>query len=182
MKNNFLIIIVILLFNSCSENYIPKSYGYYRLEFPNNEYKETNFKNFSFQKSIYSEIIIGDNNFFNIKYNKMNATIYCTYKKVNRNINQILEDVEKFTYKHTIKADAINEKLFENKERGNFGVVNNIEGNSATNIQFYITDKKENILSGSLYFYCSPNYDSLLPAIKYIEKDIQTLMETLRWK
>ena len=35
---------------------------------------------------------------------------------------------------------------------------------------------------GSLYFYSRPNYDSLLPALDYIEKDVIHLMETLEWK
>ena len=57
-----------------------------------------------------------------------------------------------------------------------------IEGNVATNIQFRATDSVKHVLSGALYFYAKPNYDSIVPAIKYIEKDIMHLVETLEWK
>ena len=35
---------------------------------------------------------------------------------------------------------------------------------------------------GALYFNTKPNYDSLLPAVAHIKKDILRLMETLQWK
>ena len=57
-----------------------------------------------------------------------------------------------------------------------------IEGSVATNIQFRVTDSVKNVLAGALYFYTKPNYDSILPAVKYIEKDIVHLVETIQWK
>ena len=46
----------------------------------------------------------------------------------------------------------------------------------------FLTDSTKHFLVGSLYFYSRPNYDSLLPALDYIEKDVVHLMETLSWK
>jgi hypothetical protein len=40
----------------------------------------------------------------------------------------------------------------------------------------------KNVLAGALYFYTKPNYDSILPAVKYIEKDIIHLVETIEWE
>jgi len=37
-------------------------------------------------------------------------------------------------------------------------------------------------LVGSVYFYARPNYDSLFPAIKFLEKDLVYLIETFEWK
>ena len=33
-----------------------------------------------------------------------------------------------------------------------------------------------------VYFKVKPNYDSLLPAVNYIKKDILHLMETFKWE
>lgn len=185
MKNKYyLLFSFFLLTYNCNYNYIPKPYGYKRLDLPENKYEKYNNKNYSFEKSIFSNVIVKKNNsnFIDISYENLNAKIHCTYKKVNNNINEIIEDVEKFTYKHTIKAENIKEQLYENKEDKKIGMLYYIEGNTATNIQFYVTDKEKNIFSGSLYFWSHPNYDSLLPVVNYLEKDIKILMETLKWK
>ncbi|HBI81253.1 MAG TPA: gliding motility lipoprotein GldD, partial [Bacteroidales bacterium] len=57
-----------------------------------------------------------------------------------------------------------------------------IKGNSASSIQFYVTDSSEHYLRGALYFRCQPNKDSLAPAIEYFTADVVHLIETLRWK
>ena len=62
-----------------------------------------------------------------------------------------------------------------------FGKVYSIEGDVATNIQFSVTDSVKHVLAGALYFYTKPNYDSIIPAIRYIEKDMMHLVETIEW-
>ena len=86
------------------------------------------------------------------------------------------------TYEHTVKADAIEVVPYENFTDRVFGRIFDVKGNVATNLQFSVTDSTNHVLAGALYFYVKPNYDSILPAIKYIEKDIRYLIETLEWK
>jgi len=57
-----------------------------------------------------------------------------------------------------------------------------LKGNVASQSQFYVTDSTRHFLSGALYFETKPNYDSILPAINYIQKDMMHLIESLRWK
>ena len=83
--------------------------------------------------------------------------------------------------KHVSKQSDINQKNFLMKEIKFMGLFFSIKGNAASQIQFYLTDKTKNFLTGSLYFYSKPNYDSLLPAIRYIENDIKHFMETFSW-
>jgi gliding motility-associated lipoprotein GldD len=59
--------------------------------------------------------------------------------------------------------------------------MNNITGNTASQIQFHITDSTHHFINGSLYFYVQPNYDSIMPAIDYIKQDISHLLETFKW-
>ncbi len=85
-------------------------------------------------------------------------------------------------FEHTIKADQISSKSFENKEHKTYGKLFEISGNSASQIQFHITDSTKHFIKGSLFFRVKPNYDSILPAVDYIKKDMIRIMETLKWK
>jgi gliding motility-associated lipoprotein GldD len=112
----------------------------------------------------------------------MKATIYLTYKSVNGNIDKLLRDAQKLTYEHVIKADDILEQPFINTEKKVYGMFYRVGGNAATNSQFYLTDSTKHFLTGSVYFYAKPNYDSIMPAADYIKNDMQNLIESLKWK
>ena len=109
------------------------------------------------------------------------ATIYLSYLKIKNNLDSILQDVNRMPLKHVSKQSDINQKEFFNERNQIYGSIFSIKGNAASQIQFYLTDKTNNFLTGSLYFYSKPNYDSLLPAIRYIENDIKHFMETYSW-
>ena len=68
-----------------------------------------------------------------------------------------------------------------NEENKVYGVLYDIHGNSASNLQFFATDSIENFLRGSLYFNTIPNADSLQPVKDYIKEDLQNLIESLKW-
>ena len=184
-KNLFfaLLITITLIIMSCKNEAIPKPSSYLRLDYPVAEY--AHFENdchYSFD--INSNAVItekGDCN-FEITYPKMKATIYLTYKPVNNNINLLLRDAQKLTYQHVIKADDILEQPYLNTTNKVFGMFYQVDGNAATNTQFYVTDSTKNFVAGSVYFYAKPNFDSIMPAANYIKNDVQNLMESLRWK
>lgn len=98
------------------------------------------------------------------------------------NLPALMEDSYTLTYNHTIKADAICETPFVNDEENVYGLLYDLKGNTATAVQFYMTDSAIHFMRGSLYFYASPNEDSLAPLIKFFRDDIVHLIETLRWK
>ena len=177
--------LLILLFSvfSCKDEVFPKPSGYLRLDYP--EAKYVNFENqcpFAFEMN--SEAVIkGEKNCgFTILYPKMKATIYLTYKPVNNDINLLLRDAQKLTYEHVIKADDILEQPYLNPSKKVYGMFYQVDGNAATNSQFYVTDSIKHFVTGSVYFYAKPNFDSVMPAASYIRNDMQRLMETLKWK
>ena len=179
----FALLIVIFSVFSCKDEVFPKPSSYLRLDYP--EAKYVNFENqcpFTFE--INSESIIkGDKNCgFAISYPKMKATIYLTYKPVNKDINLLLRDAQKLTYEHVIKADDILEQPYLNPSKKVYGMFYQVDGNAATNSQFYVTDSIKHFVTGSVYFYAKPNFDSVMPAASYIRNDMQRLMETLKWK
>ena len=186
LKNNIVFLICVTVFFlliSCKEQTLPKPDSQLRLEYPMAHYAA--FENhcpFTFNINDNANIKEDKECGFEIKYSKMKATIFITYKTVNGNINTLLRDAQKLTYEHVIKADGILEQPFINKEKRVYGMFYQVNGNAATNSQFYVTDSVKHFVTGSVYFYAKPNFDSIMPAADYIKNDMQTLMESLKWK
>jgi len=85
-------------------------------------------------------------------------------------------------YKHSIKADAINERIFINAEKKVYGTIYLIDGNAASPLQFYLTDSTHNFLRGALYIREVPNIDSLRPVIDFLTPDVIRLIESTEWR
>jgi gliding motility-associated lipoprotein GldD len=178
-----LFLMVLFTVCSCKDSILPKPSSHLRLDY--SEAKYVNFENqcpFTFEMN--SEAIIKDEKDcgFSISYPKMKATIYLTYKPVNNNIANLLKDAQKLTYEHVIKADDILEQPYLNPVKKVYGMFYQVDGNAATNSQFYVTDSIKHFIAGSVYFFAKPNYDSIMPAASYVRNDMQRLMETLKWK
>jgi len=186
MKNKIAlgILIFVLGLTSCDENTYPRPKGDVRLEYPDAKYSllESDSINFSFEKSNQAKTIYKNQDWVDLLYPKMKATLHLTNKKIDNNSDALLKDIQELTYKHTIKASGIIENPYHNENNNTDGMLYELTGDAASNIQFYIKDNKQNILSGALYFYAEPNSDSLAPAVAHIKKDVIMLMESISWK
>ncbi len=170
---------------SCTSETQPKPISYLRLTYPVARYEKMDSPcKYSFEISDQAFASFDkDKCWLKIHYPKLKATIHITYRKVDGNLEEILREVEKLTYEHAVKADKISPgKDFVNKKTKVYGRLYQVEGNVASNVQFQLTDSVNHVVSGALYFKVRPNYDSILPAVRYIEKDILHLMETTYWK
>jgi gliding motility-associated lipoprotein GldD len=180
---------IVLLFTffytvvGCKNDVLPKPASYLRLDYPEAEYV-TLKGHCPFEFDMNSKAIIKEDKDcgYSITYPKMKATIYLTYKPVNGNIKTLLRDAQKLTYEHVIKADDILEQPYLNPDKKVYGMFYQVDGNAATNSQFYATDSIKHFVTGSVYFYAKPNFDSIMPAASYIKNDMQRLMETIKWK
>ena len=176
--------ITLLLIAGCKQRFSPKPKGYLRIDLP--EKKDTLFKPlhcpFYFNTSNYFRLKQKNNCWIDLEYLKHNATIHITYKYVDGNLFTLLEESRDMVYRHTIKADAINEKTYLNHINKTYGTLYDIKGSVASSVQFHITDSIANFIRGALYFHASPNQDSLKPVISYIRNDIIRIMETLKWE
>lgn len=179
---------LILLFFSCTENYTPKPRGYIRDNFPEKKYRlfDTIFP-YAFEYPVYAKIIpdkneLAEDYWINIQFPERKATIHLSYKSIENNLSEFEEDTRKFAYKHTIKADAINTIKWENNEKSVYGLLYEIKGNVASQVQFYLTDSTKHFLRASLYFNVRPNKDSIAPSVKFLRKDIDKMIETFFWK
>lgn len=178
----FIVLLMAVVLIACGNETLPKPKSYLKLQYPQNSYQSIDFAcpyNFEFSKM--AKISFKENCWASIAYPQLKATIHITYRDIDNNFDEILKEVEKLTFEHTVKADVIDALPYENFDKRVFGKVYIIEGNVASNIQFRVTDSLNHVLAGALYFYTKPNYDSIIPAVRYIEKDIIHLVETVEW-
>lgn len=167
---------------SCADDPIPKPQAELRLEFPQPAYHNISKGcPFVFQSNVNARVSSKSDCSMLIEYPKMNATMYITYKKVHQDLDVLLRDAQKLTYEHVAKADNITEQPFVNTKGSVYGMFYAITGNAASNSQFYLTDSTSHFVTGSLYFKAKPNYDSLLPAVVYLQNDIRKIMESFSW-
>ncbi|MDR0558686.1 MAG: gliding motility lipoprotein GldD [Prevotellaceae bacterium] len=166
---------------SCT-NYIPKPVGYMRFDLPEKQYRLfDSLCPYSFDIPTYSTMIPNPENkyWYNLYFPRYSATVYLSYVAVKNNLNVLLDDSHEFVYKHTVKANTIGDRIIQNDR--SIGMLFEIDGNSATPLQFFVTDSAKHFLRGSLYFYSAPNRDSLLPLINFFKTDIEHLMETVEF-
>jgi gliding motility-associated lipoprotein GldD len=190
MKNKYFFIppvFVFIFLSSCSSDYSPKPKAYFHIDLPEPVYRSIQFFPFDFSLSNQAKIenrtdsasTIG----FNLNYPKLNVQVYCTYFLINKdNFGAIADKSQRLAYIHGIKADGIREYTFTNPNQDVYGIVYEIDGNAASPLQFVLTDSVRSFFRGALYFNAGPNRDSIAPVLAYINKDIQILIESFRWK
>ncbi|WP_430411451.1 gliding motility lipoprotein GldD [Kordia sp.] len=178
-----IISVLSILLISCGGEVLPKPKAFLSLEYPEANYAKVQSDcPYTFEKNQIATIIPKKNCWIDVDYPALNATLHLSYIAIDGNLNKLLEDVQKLTYEHAVKADAIEPTVYENAKQNVYGMVYEVEGNVASQAQFYVTDSTKHFLTGSLYFNTKPNYDSIYPAVVYIKKDIRTLIESLEWE
>lgn len=179
-----LLLFTILIFTSCQDEVIIKPKAQLRLDYPlaNYENAVTDFT-YQFQKNKEAILLKKRNNALNLYYPTMKATLYLTYQEVGENnLDSLLRDAQKLAYDHAVKAESIPEQPFVNLDNDVYGMFYMINGNAATQAEFYATDSLQHFLNGALYFDVKPNFDSIYPAVMYLRNDMRIIMETLEWK
>ncbi len=184
MFKNLILILLSMVVISCAKESLPKPSGELRLEYPNPKY--INFESpcaYTFQYSDFAKIEPGKKPcWYYVSYPKMHAKVFITYYPINNDFDKHIKEAEKLVFEHTIKASAIQTKAFSYPEKNVFGNFYELEGQSASNIQFYATDSTKHFLTANLYFNTRPKPDSLAPAIDYIKKDMLQMINTFHWK
>lgn len=180
----FIVLFGLLLLSSCGEDTVVKPRALLALEYPNGEYKklETDCP-YTFLKNTRAQIKKQNGCGFTIYYPKMKASVFITYQEVrDSNLTGLLYDAQKLAYGHIGKANSIPEQPFVNPDKNSYGMLYMINGNAASQSQFYITDSIKHFVTGALYFEAKPNFDSIYPAVMYLRNDMRTMMETIEWK
>ncbi len=180
------VLLVLPAIYSCKETYTPKPKGFLRIDYPEKKYRLYQApQGFSFEYPEYA-IVTGDSSqrrpeWLNIEFPQFSGKIYLSHIRINGDPGKHANDSRDLVYKHTIKAESIEESLINFPEKRIFGVFYDIKGNAASSIQFFVTDSLSHFLRGSLYFNTQPNQDSLGPVIGFIRKDIDHFIKSLEW-
>lgn len=184
MFKNLISIFVGLSLFSCGKEPVPKPKGELRLEYPTPKY--LNFStpcSYSFDYSDFAKVKDAKEVcWYNLSYPKMKANVFITYFPIKNDFLLHIKEAEKMVYEHTIKASSINTKSFAYPEKKVYGNFYELKGQTASNIQFYVTDSTRHFVTGNLYFNSRPRPDSLAPAVDYIKKDLLHLIDSFEWK
>ena len=185
-----------LLFQSCNDEpaITPKPRGYPKVVYPEKTYQafEEGYCEFTFEYPKYSKVIqdrafFGEKPkndcWFDIFIPEFDAKIHCTYSEIDEEFTfeRLKSDAFELAHKHNIKAKFI-EEIPLNTENGVKGFAFNLEGEVASPFQFYLSDEDKHFMRGSLYFNSEVAPDSLAPIFSFIQKDIEHMINSLKWK
>lgn len=192
-SNNFisllLPILMLSLLTSCDESYVPKPKGYFRIDLPEKNYIlwDSSACPFQFEIPDYARVVPDPSPraepcWINIEYPEFKGTLYLSYKVLQNDLPRLIEESRTLSMKHIPKASGIEEELLAFPEENVYGAWYTVRGSTASAIQFYLTDSSQHFIRASLYFYASPNPDSIAPVLKFIEKDVRHMTSSFRWK
>jgi len=173
-----------------SPDYSPKPKGYFNIKFPKKEYQRYDTGcPFTFDYPKYAHIEAdkekdAGNCWNNMSFPQFNSRLHLTYYGVisNKEYAGLVEDARTLAFKHTVKANAIDQKLINYPGKKVYGVYYAIEGNTASSVQFFLTDSARHYFRGALYFNERPQYDSIAPVVSFIKKDIDRMIDSFKWK
>ncbi|MBK6937247.1 MAG: hypothetical protein IPH18_10520 [Chitinophagaceae bacterium] len=184
-----------LLLISCNSEYSAgKKRGYYKILFPTKEYQVFDKPGYpySFEYPVYANVI-KDSTFFddkagdwwiNIDIPRFNGRIHISYKPIStiNRFDSLNNDGYKMAYKqHVDISTGIEERRIQTSNNIG-GMYFDLGGNTATANQFFVTDTVRHFLRGALYFDATPNADSLGTVNDFLKKDLEHLINTLKWR
>lgn len=175
---------------SCQSDYSPKPRGYFRIELPTKSYVNYDSNcGYSFDVPTYADVVNDSSTdaqacWKNVVYKGLNGRLHLSYYSINsaKMFGELIEDSRRLVFKHTVKADGINESRIDNITTHVHGLYYDIEGNAASSIQFFLTDSTKHFLRGALYFYAPPQADSIQPVLEFVRKDVERMLETFKWE
>lgn len=189
----FFVFCFLVLLPSCNSPYVPKPTGYFKINFPEKEYREFNEPAFpyTFEYPVYAEIV-RDTSFFgdtpenpwwiNLDFPQFQGHVYISYKIIGQyKLDKLLNDAFNLTNKQSVKASYINDSAIYTSN-GVHGMYFRVSGDVATANQFFLTDSTKNFLRGALYFDTTPNQDSLKPVNDFLVQDLMHLINTFKWR
>jgi gliding motility-associated lipoprotein GldD len=189
MSNSFKVVLSLLtifLFSCQDDDALPKPKAYLALKYPDAKYYQVDLDcAYSFKINSIAKLKndrYRKNCWYDITYPLLDGSIYISYYPVEGNLRSLITDAQKLPLSHETKADAILSTTYINDEHQTYGLFYEVEGNAASQAQFYLTDSLNHFATGSIYFNAKPNYDSLLPAADYLKKDMRKIMESMKWK
>ena len=192
MKYISFISLSIIILSGCSSggDYTPKPRGYFKIDLPAKKYQQYKGDcNYTFEYPAYASVAPDSSKnsrpcWLDIIFPQFNSRIHLSYQPFTskKTLDALVEDARKLAFTHTVKATAIDEAWINYPDHKVYGILYSIKGNTASSLQFFLTDSTKNYLRGALYFHEEPRQDSIQPVLDFIKKDIDVMIKSFRWK
>nr|WP_129732377.1 gliding motility protein GldD [Parabacteroides goldsteinii] len=177
-----------LLCISCTE-YTPKPRGYFRIEPPQARYQPLPLDSLPYGFNVSQLVTVelppvgSPEGWINLSYPSLGVKVYCSYLPVTGKTLQTAEmESRSLVSRQAKQANAVKEQAYSNPDEKVYGSLFLLDGESASPVQFMLTDSSSNFFRGALYYDCVPNADSLAPLTDYLRKDIIELIQSFSWK
>ena len=181
--------VLFIVLSSCQQSSIPKPYGYVRLTMPDTCYADAVPAGYPYRFDVSCNAEVrpvsdeqGGQYWIDLHYPALNATVHCSYQPVRGNLRELTDDAIRFVYRHSSHASSIPEQGFVHAEARVYGVLGDLEGNTASSMQFCATDRVGHFFRAAAYCDCVPNADSLAPVYDYLHKDVVRMVESFEWR
>lgn len=189
IKKVFAVFIISTMAACSGEEYTPLPMGYFRIDVPESEfvYKDLDCP-FAFEASDQSRLEFFDGGktgeicWFDMYYPRYSARIHFTYKELDNNLREYMEEARNMAYEHHIKAGKIDPQVISDTASGVYGMTYDIDGGVASHFQFYLTDSTKHFVRASLYFDAKPNQDSIRPVLQHVKGDLEHVIDSFVWK
>ncbi len=196
----------------CNSPYTSRKKGYYRIDLPQHKYRtfDTAGVPYSFEYPVYANIVRDSTYFdaspenpywYNIDFPQFSGRIFLSYKIIGgqatykkkqadgtykdstgtNRFDALVNDAFNLTNKNNVIAKGIKDSLLYTPN-GVSGIFFSVKGNAASAQQFFLSDTNRHFIRGALYFEAPPNADSLRPVLLFLQKDLEHLINTFRWK
>jgi gliding motility-associated lipoprotein GldD len=186
-KSRWIVVVIVSLLCSCggSQNPVPKPPTYLELNLPDRTYShfEDSSCGYSFEKPNYFEMnkVKGSECNKDISFGKLNGTLHLSVIDMDTSLATYVNYAIDKVGEHKVKATAIMDTSIIRSEDNVYGTFFELQGNVASPFQFYVTDSTDRFYSGVVYFNSRPNYDSILPSLNFVKKDLLHFMSTINW-
>ena len=106
------------MLTACGQPSVPKPAGYFRIDLPEKQYIRYEFPcSYSIEYPAYARINLRpsaatDTCWMDIEFPTLKAKVHLTYFNLHGDLASLTESSRELAYKHTVRADAIEEKLW----------------------------------------------------------------------
>lgn len=174
---------------SCTQ-YTPKPRGYFRIELPAHVYGPLPEENlpYVFRISRYAEVELSpageSGGWIRLSYPQLRAKIYCSYFPVTpATLGRAENECRMLAVRQSKSPDLLQELEYGDKETSVYGWLFFMpDGESASPLQFMVTDSVSHFFRGALYYDCALNADSLAPVTEYLKQDVVQLIQSFSWR
>ena len=175
--------------HSCRQKYTPLPDGYFRIDPYPCSYERTDLLQPSISFEIPEGTVASVNNdssrhgddvqWLDIRFPRYQATLYCSYHTLRGNLDRLLSESKDLVYRQSIRPDVVQANSYEDDEQRIYATLYDLSAESATPLQFVVTDSSLYLMRGSLYFDEPGKSDSIAPVIDDLSNHIAHLIESI---